>query len=265
MSELIHPTAVIDPSAKIGSNVTIGAYSVVGPNVVIGDDNVLQAHVVIHKHTTIGKGNTFFSFASIGADPQDYTYKGEETRLEIGDNNIFRENTTINRGTLKETGLTKLGSNSLYMAYVHVGHDCIIGDNCTIANSCNLAGHVRIKDNVIIGGASNVSQFVYLGRGAYIGGASAVNKDIPTFCTAYGNRVSLRGINIIGMRRLGIDRKTISEVVDFLRTIEASGFAPSAFIEKPELMEEYTDNEIIKDMVECIQNSQVGVAPFASA
>ncbi len=264
MSSNIHPTAIIDETAVIGANNNIGPYCVIGPHVVIGDNNVFNAHVVVEKYTSIGSGNKFFQFSSIGADPQDYTYKGEPTRLEIGDNNTFRECCTINRGTLKEDGLTKLGNNSLYMAYVHVGHDCIIGDYCTVANSCNIAGHVRIQNNVSIGGATSVSQFVKLGRGSYIGGASAINKDIPSFCTAYGNRVTLRGINIIGMRRQDIERKSISLVVDFFRTMEASGLAPASFIASEELMAEFIDDPIITQMCEEINDSKVGVAPFAS-
>ncbi|MCK5882142.1 MAG: acyl-ACP--UDP-N-acetylglucosamine O-acyltransferase [Bacteriovoracaceae bacterium] len=264
MSSNIHPTAVIDDSAVIGANNEIGPFCVIGPHVIIGDNNKLRSHVVVEKYTTIGSGNDFFQFSSIGADPQDYTYKGEPTRLEIGSNNVFRECCTINRGTLKEDGLTKLGNNSLYMAYVHIGHDCVIGDYCTIANSCNVAGHVKIQDNVIIGGATSVSQFVKLGHGSYVGGASAINKDVPSFCTAYGNRVTLRGINIIGMRRKDIDRKSISLVVDFFRTMESSGLAPASFISNDELMKDFAKDPIIQIMCEEMNNSQVGVAPFAS-
>lgn len=264
MSSKIHPTAVIDETAVIGDNCVIGPYCVIGANVKIGDNNIFQPHVVVDHYTTIGNGNRFFQFSSIGADPQDYTYKGEPTKLIIGDNNVFRECVTINRGTLKETGETVLGNNSLYMAYVHVGHDCRIGDYCTIANSCNIAGHVRIQNNVIIGGATSVSQFVKLGRGCYIGGASAINKDIPSFCTAYGNRVTLRGINIIGMKRQEVDRKSISVVVDFFRAMEASGLAAATFIANDEMMKEFADDPIVKQICDEIKSSDVGVAPFAS-
>jgi UDP-N-acetylglucosamine acyltransferase len=265
MSDLIHPTAVIDDTAIIGKNVKIGAYCVIGPNVTIGDDNIFHSHVVVENHTTIGNGNTFFPYGSIGADPQDYTYKGEDTQLIIGSNNVFREFVTLNRGTLKEEGITSIGDGSLFMAYVHVGHDSRIGSFCTIANSCNIAGHVRIKDHAKIGGACSISQFVKIGSDAYIGGASAVNKDIPSFCTAYGNRVTLRGINIIGMKNQKIDRKDISGVVDFFRTMEASGYAPATFIDNKELMEEFSNNSSISNICEEINDSKVGVAPFASA
>lgn len=264
MTELIHPTVVIHETAKIGKNVKMGPYCVVGANVVIGDDNIFHSHVVVDNHTTIGNGNTFFQFGSIGADPQDYTYKGEDTKLTIGNNNVFREFVTLNRGTLKEDGITSIGDGSLFMAYVHIGHDSRIGSYCTIANSCNIAGHVHIKDHAKIGGATSVSQFVKIGFEAYIGGASAINKDVPSYCTAYGNRVTLRGINIIGMRKHNIDRKDISKVVDFFRTMEASGFAPATFIDNKELMSEYENCAPIEEMCAEISDSKVGAAPFAS-
>lgn len=264
MSSKIHPTAIIHETAVIGDNCVIGPYCVIGAHVKIGNDNIFNAHVVVDNYTTIGNGNKFFQFGSIGADPQDYSYKGEPTRLTIGDHNVFRECVTINRGTMKETGDTVIGNHSLFMAYVHVGHDSIIGDYCTIANSCNIAGHVHIQNNVSIGGATSVSQFVRLGRGCYIGGASAINKDIPSFCTAYGNRVTLRGINIIGMKRQEVDRKSISTVVDFFRVMEASGLAAATFIANDDLMKEFGSDPIVQKMCDEIKTSDVGVAPFAS-
>lgn len=260
----IHPTAIISEEAKIGSNVEIGAYSIVGPNVVVGDDCKISSHVILEGHLSIGRNNSFYQFCSIGAPPQDMTYKGEPTRVEIGDNNTFREYVSIHRGTLKEQGLTKVGSNCLMMAYVHVGHDVMIGNNCTIANSVNFAGHVKIGDRVIIGGGTQVSQFVSMGRGAYLGGASGVDRDIPAFCTAYGNRVKLKGINIIGLRRQGYSKQVISEVVDFYRTMEASILSARSFVDHPEFMQDYKDNEIIQEITEHIRTSEVGIAPFVA-
>lgn len=263
--ENISPLAHIHPQTKIGENVKIHPFCYVGPNVEIGDDCELLPHVVIHKHTKIGCKNVFYSFCSIGGDPQDYTYRGEDTELHIGDGNIFHESVTLNRGTLKEEGITRIGSNSLFMAYVHVGHDCVLGSNLTIANSCNLAGHVRIEDSVIIGGASVVQQFVYLRKGCYIGGASAVNKDIPSFCTGYGNRVVLKGVNIIGMKRKNIERWEIMEVVDLIKIMESSDFAPVTFIEKKELMADINlENPSIQKIISDIRNTRVGIAPFGN-
>ena len=262
---LISPLAYIHPQAKIGKHVKIHPFCVVGPNVEIADDCELHPHTVIHKHTKIGYQNTFHSFGSIGGDPQDYTYKGEDTELIIGDGNIFHENITLNRGTLKEEGVTRIGSHSLLMAYVHVGHDCVLGDNLTIANSCNLAGHVHVENGVIIGGGTAVQQFVNLRQGCYIGGATAVNKDIPSFCTGYGNRVVLKGVNIIGMKRKNYERKVIMEVVDFIRSIESSDFSPVAFLEHKELLAEFNgENTIIQKIMSDIQHSRVGIAPFGS-
>ncbi len=264
MSSLIHPSAIIAEDAVIGKDVKIGPYCVIGPKVEIGDGTIMHSHVFVECNTKIGKNNVFFPFGSIGASPQDYSYKGEETRLEIGDGNTFRECVTINRGTMKEVGLTKIGNNSLIMAYVHIAHDVVIGDHCTIVNSVNVAGHVRIGDRVIIGGSSSVAQFVRLGRGAYIGGASAVDKDIPVFCTAYGNRIKLKGVNIVGMKRLNISREVISELVEFLRAMESSSLAPAVFISDSESMKPFVHNSIVKEMVEQIKTSEIGIAPFAT-
>lgn len=150
------------------------------------------------------------------------------------------------------------------MAYVHAGHDVVIGNNCTFANSTNFAGHVKIGDRVIIGGGTQISQFVTLGRGAYIGGASAIDRDIPVFCTAMGNRVYLKGINIIGMRRQGYSKQEISEVVDFYRSMEASALSPRAFVDHADLMAEYKDNRVVQEMVEQIKKTEIGIAPFNS-
>ena len=260
----IHPTAIVSEEAKMGSNIEVGAYSIIGPHVVIGNDCKIGPHVILDGHLSIGNSNHFYQFCSIGAPPQDMTYKGEPTRVEIGDNNTFREYVSVHRGTLKEDGLTKIGSNCLMMAYVHIGHDVIIGSNCTFANSVNCAGHVKIGDRVIIGGGTQVSQFVSMGRGAYIGGASGVDRDIPAFCTAYGNRVKLKGINIIGLRRQGYSKQDISEVVDFYRTMEASILSARSFIEHAELMQDYQGNAVIKEITEHIRRTEVGIAPFVA-
>lgn len=262
MTLKIHETAIVDKNAKLGENIEVGAYSVIGPNVVIGNNNKIHSHVVIEGHTEIGQNNEFFQFCSIGAAPQDLSYKGEPTRTIIGSNNVFREYVSIHRGTLKDKEVTTIGNNCLMMAKAHVGHDAIIGDNVILVNSVNVAGHVKIGDKVIIGGGSNISQFVTLGRGAYIGGASAIDRDIPFFCTAYGNRVKLKGINIIGLRRQGYEKPVISEFVDFYRTMESSALSPRAFVDHDELMEEYKDNTLVEELRVFIRESEIGLAPF---
>jgi len=259
---IIHPSSIVDVNAKIHETVKIGPFCIVGPNVEIGANTTLYSHVVVDGHTTIGEGNQFFQGCSIGAPPQDTSYKGEPTRTVIGNNNIFREYVSIHRGTLKENSITQIGSNCLFMAYVHAGHDVGVGNNVIVANSSNFAGHVKIGDRVIIGGGTNISQFVTLGRGAYIGGATAIDRDIPVFCTAIGNRVYLKGINIIGLRRQGYTKQEISEVVDFYRTMEASALSPRAFVDHQEFMTEFKDNRVVQEMVEQIRKSEIGIAPF---
>ena len=160
---------------------------------------------------------------------------GEPTRVEIGNNNTFREYVSIHRGTLKQDQVTIIGNDSFFMAYVHIAHDVVIGNKVIIVNSVNLAGHVNIGDFCIIGGGTNISQFITLGKSSYIGGGSGIDKDIPPFCAAYGNRIHLKGINIIGMKRRGHSRQTIPELVDFYRTMESSSFSPKAFVEKEEI------------------------------
>ncbi len=260
----IHETAVIYPGAELASDVTVGPYSIIGSNVKIGAGTQIGAHVVINGHTTIGESNQFFQFCSIGEAPQDLSYKGEPTQVIIGNNNIFREYNSVHRGTLKDNGVTTIGNNNMFMAYVHFAHDVVIGDKCIVANSSNFAGHVKMGNGVIMGGACNISQYVSLGRNSYIGGASAVDKDIPNFCTAYGNRIRLKGINIVGLKRSGASKQDITEVVDFYRVMEASALSPRAFVDHEEMISEYKNNAIIQGIVDFIKKSEVGLPPFMS-
>ncbi len=264
MSVEIHPTAVVSEKAQLGENVKVGAFSLIGDDVQLGDNCIVHSHVVLDGIIEAKNNNIFFQFGSIGAPPQDLTYKNEPTKVIIGSNNVFREYVSVHRGTLKEKGETIIGDNNLLMAYVHLGHDVQLGSHCVLVNSVNVAGHVRIGDRVIISGGTNVSQFISMGRGSYIGGASAIDRDIPEFCTAYGNRVRLKGINIIGLRRQGFSKSVISEVVDFYRTMESSALSPRAFIEHEELMTDFKNNDVINMMVNTIRNSEVGIAPFMS-
>ncbi|AYF43459.1 MULTISPECIES: acyl-ACP--UDP-N-acetylglucosamine O-acyltransferase [Halobacteriovorax] len=262
MNERFHPTALISEGAEIGEGTTIGAYCIIGPNVKIGKNCEIRNHVIINGHTKIGDNNKFYQFCSIGEEPQDLTYKEDPTEVEIGDNNVMREYVSIHRGTMKDRQKTSLGSNCLLMAKVHLGHDVVVGDRVIMANSTNLAGHVKVGNKVIIGGGTNISQFVKVAEGAYIGGASAIDKDIPLYCTAYGNRAKLRGINIIGLRRAGVERNAISEIVDFFRDMEASTYSPRTFVETEELMKPYANNEIIAQIKEHIISTKMGIAPF---
>jgi len=209
---MIHPTAIVHENAIIGKDVEIGPYSIIGDRVEIGDNCWIAPHVVIKGPTKMGKGNKIFQFASIGEDCQDLKYNGEETFLEIGDNNVFRESCTVHRGTAQDNGTTRIGNNNLLMAYVHVAHDCVLGDNIILSNNATLAGHTKLANNVIIGGLSALHQFTRVGEFAMIGGCSAVNKDIPPYFMATGNYVEAQGINSVGLKRRGFDSKAIMEI-----------------------------------------------------
>ena len=206
---MIDNTAIINPKAKISDNVKIGPYSVIGPNVEIGEGTVVQSHVNITGDTKIGMNNKIYPFASIGNDPQDLKFKGEETKLEIGDNNKIREYVTINPGTKGGGGLTRVGNNCLFMVSAHIAHDCIVGDNVILANNVPLGGHAHVDDNAIIGGNSAVQQFTRVGKFAMIGGMCGVVRDVIPYGIAHGNRSVLQGLNLIGLRRKNIPNKEI--------------------------------------------------------
>lgn len=261
-SSNIHPTAIVHEEAILGKNVRVGPYCIIGPRVSVGDNTEFKSHVNVDGLTEIGENNTFFQFCSIGAPPQDLSYKEEDTKVIIGNGNTIREYVSIHRGTTKQDGITQLGNDGLVMAYVHIGHDVRVGNNVVLVNSVNLAGHVNIGDKCIISGGTNISQFVTIGEGTFIGGLSGVDRDIPPFCTCFGNRIRLKGINIIGLRRQGHSKQSISELVDFYRSVEASALSPRAFVDHEELTKEYLGNKLIERVIEFIKSSQIGIAPF---
>jgi len=206
---MIHKSAIVDPKARISSTVKIGPFSIIGPNVEINDNTEIQSHVIIIGNTKIGKDNMIYSFSSIGNDPQDLKFRGEDTKIEIGDNNKIREYVTINPGTEGGGGLTKIGNNCLFMVSSHIAHDCMVGDNVILANNVPLGGHAEIQDNVIIGGNSAVQQFTRIGKFAMIGGMCGVVRDVIPYGIAHGNRSILQGLNLIGLRRKNIPNKEI--------------------------------------------------------
>jgi UDP-N-acetylglucosamine acyltransferase len=219
----IHPTAIVDPQAQLAGDVEVGPYAVIGPTVRIDAGTTIGAHAVIEGHTTIGRDNRIFQFASVGADPQDKKYKGEPTRLEIGDRNTFREFVTVNTGTTQDAGVTRVGSDNWVMAYVHIAHDCVVGDHTTLANATNLAGHVEIGDWVILGGFTGVHQFCKIGAHAMTGVGSVVLHDIPPFVMASGNTASAHGMNTEGLRRRGFSPEQINALRRAYRTLYKSG------------------------------------------
>ena len=250
---MIHKTAIIDSKAKISTNVEIGPYATIGPNVEIGENTLIQSHVNITGNTTIGKGNKLYSFASIGSDPQDLKYKGEETTLLIGDNNTIREHVTINTGTVQGGGLTKIGNNNLMMIGAHIAHDCIIGNNIVMANNTAIAGHAEIEDFVIIGAKCGVQQFTRIGKRAMIGGMTGVLRDVIPYGLSTGNRNYLNGINVVGLRRDKVSNKDILGLTDAYKEI----FKTEVLSENlKNLNGKYTDNPLVKDVLDFINKDK---------
>jgi UDP-N-acetylglucosamine acyltransferase len=206
---LIHSSAVIDGKAEIANDVEIGPFSVIGPHVKLGTGTKIGSHCVIEGHTTIGKENHFAHYAAIGGAPQDMKYRGEPTQLIIGDRNTVREFTTIHTGTTQDEGITRIGNDNWIMAYVHIAHDCQIGNNTIFSSNAQIAGHVHVQDWAIMGGMSGVHQFVRIGQHAMLGGASALVQDIPPFVIAAGDKASPHGINVEGLKRRGFSTETI--------------------------------------------------------
>jgi len=205
MSNIIHKTAIVGQQVKLGKNVTIGPYSVIDGQVCLGDDVTIGAHCVVEGHTTIGNGCQIFTGAVIGSPPQDRKHqKTDKVFLNIGNSNVFREYVTVNPGTIEGGGETRIGNNNLFMASSHVAHDCVIGDDCVLANYVGLSGHVTIEDRAVIGGLSGVHQYARVGYLSMIGGCSKVNQDVPPFSLVDGNPATLRGLNIVGLKRAEI-------------------------------------------------------------
>jgi UDP-N-acetylglucosamine acyltransferase len=219
----IHPTAIVDPGAELADDVEVGAYALIGPHVRIGAGTVVGPHAVIEGHTTLGRGNRVFQFASIGAAPQDKKYRGEPTRVEIGDGNTFREFVTVNTGTVQDRGVTTIGSDNWLMAYVHVAHDCVVGDHTIFANNTSLGGHVVVGDWVILGGYTGVHQFCKIGAHAMTAVGSVVLHDIPPFVMASGSSARAHGINSEGLKRRGFSAEAINAVRRAYKTVYRSG------------------------------------------
>lgn len=220
---VIHSTAIIDPTARLGAGVQVGPYSVIGPDVEIGENTWIASHVVIKGPTRIGRDCKIYQFNSIGDHPQDKKYAGEATRLEIGDRNVIRECCTINRGTVQDRGVTSIGNDNWIMAYVHIAHDCVVGNNTIFANNASLAGHVIIDDYVILGGFSLVHQFCHIGPHAFTGMGTAVSMDVPPYVTVAGHMAKPHGLNSEGLRRRGMSAETLRTLKQAYKTLYRSG------------------------------------------
>ena len=246
---MIHKTAIVDSKAKISSSVNIGPYCVIGPNVEINENVKIYSHVNISGNTKIGKGNKIYPFASIGNDPQDLKYNGEETKLIIGDNNKIREYVTINPGTEGGGGLTKIGNDCLFMISSHVAHDCEVGNNVIIANNVPLGGHAIIEDNVVIGGNSAVQQFTRIGKMAMVGGMTGVLHDVIPYGLSIGNRNYLQGLNLIGLRRANFNNKDILGLTEAYKEIFATKNLSDNL---SKLNGEFKENKLVKDVIKFI-------------
>ena len=245
---MIDKTAIINKNAKVHSSVTIGPYTIIGPNVEIGENTEIQSHVSITGNTKIGKGNKIYPFVSIN-DPQDLKYDGEETSLSIGDNNKIREYVTINPGTIGGGGKTVIGNNCLFMISSHIAHDCQVGNNVIIANNVPLGGHAIIEDNVVIGGNSAVQQFTRIGKMAMIGGMTGVLHDVIPYGLSTGNRNSLQGLNLIGLRRAKFENKDILGLSEAYKEI----FATKNINENiSKLNGSFKENPLVKEVIKFI-------------
>ena len=250
---MIHKTAIVDKKAKISAKAIIGPYSIVGPNVEVGEGTEIQSHVNITGNTIIGNNTKVFPFASVGTNPQDLKYKGEETKLEIGNNNIIREHVTINTGTDGGGGLTKIGNNNLIMIGAHIAHDCMVGNNVVIANSAAIAGHAQISDEVIIGGNCGIQQFTRIGRMAMIGGMSGVSRDVIPYGLSFGNRNYLEGINLVGLRRKKVSNKEILALSEAYKEI----FKTKSLHENlTKLSENLKINTYVKEVIDFINHDK---------
>jgi len=253
----IHPLAIVHPGAKLAAGVKVGAFSTIGEFVRIGPDTVIGSHVVVEGWTEIGEKCHIFPFSSLGAAPQAIRYRGEPTRLVIGDRNVVREFVTINRGTPEGGGITTVGNGNLVMAYSHIAHDCKIGNRVILANSSTLAGHITVEDCAIVGGVVAIHQFVRVGCYAIIGGASAIPQDIPPYMTASGNRAKLYGLNLVGLKRHRFAETTIASLKQAYRILFRSHLTLRKAMEKIE--KEIPDLPEIRHLLEFLQNSKRGI------
>ena len=252
---MIHSTAIIEPGAKLGANVSVGPWSYIGADVEIGDNTEIGPHVVVRGPTKMGQGNRVFQFSSIGEDCQDKKYAGEPTQLIIGDNNVFRESTTIHRGTVQDNSLTQIGSNNLFMAYVHVAHDCMIGDNNIFANATTLAGHVHVGDFVILGGFTGIHQFCKVGSHAFTAVSSVVVQDVPPYVMAQGHNAVPRTINSEGLRRRGFTAEQIASIKRAYKILYRQGLTLNDALQQMRAM----NAPELDSMVQFIEQSQRGI------
>lgn len=254
MTSHIHSSAVVEDGAELGDNVSIGPFCHVGSNVRLGDNVTLLSHAVIAGHTSIGAGSRVFPFASLGHEPQDLKYKGEVTTLEIGENCTIREGVTMNPGTAGDAGRTIVGNNCVFLANAHVAHDCVLGNNIIFSNAVMVAGHCKIGDNVIMGGGAGVHQFCRIGNNAFVGGMAGLENDVIPYGVALGNRAYLGGLNVIGMKRAGMERADIHAARAAYKHIFSGAVPVSEAISS--LPEELLGNPVVSRIVDFVKSGE---------
>ncbi|MFZ4701906.1 MAG: acyl-ACP--UDP-N-acetylglucosamine O-acyltransferase [Candidatus Methylumidiphilus sp.] len=253
---MIHPTAIIDPSADLAGDVSVGPFCLIGPEVQIDAGTTVGSHVVIKGPTKIGKNNRIFQFSSIGEDTQDMKYRGELTRLEIGDSNIIREFCTIHRGTIQDKALTQVGSHNLLMAYTHVAHDCIVGSHVIMANAASIAGHVQVEDHSILGGFTLVHQFCKIGQYSFSAMGSIISRDLPPYVLVGGQPTKPHGINAVGLERRGFSQEAIRQIKKAYKIVYKSGLKLETAIEAlDEMVEETPEIECLVTFLKQTQRS----------
>lgn len=254
---MIDPSAIIDPGAKLGENVSVGPWSVIGPGVEIGDGTKIESHVIVKGPTVIGKNNHIYQFSSVGEDTPDMKYQGEPTRLIMGDNNVVREGVTIHRGTVQDNSQTIIGNDNLLMAYVHIGHDSVVGDHCILVNNSALAGHVHLGDWAILGGFTLVHQFCRIGAHCFTGMGSTVGKDVPAYVMVNGNPGTAKTINAEGLKRRGFSKSDIATINKAFKLIYRRGLTMDEALQE---LEQLAENcEALNLMIDSLKSSTRGI------
>lgn len=254
---MISNQSEIDPKAEIDEGVTIGPWCIVGSGVRIGAGTVIESHVVIRANTTIGMNNRFYQFCSVGEDPADKKFEGEETWLEIGDDNVFREGVTLHRGTGAGGGYTKIGDDNLMMAYGHVAHDCVVGSHTVFANNVGLCGHVTIDDWAILGGYAGVNQFLTVGAHAMIGGMTHISNDVPAYVIVSGRPATVRSVNTIGLERRGFDKESIAEIREAFKILYKRNYSLQEAIDQIRVLSE--NCAPLATLVASLESSKKGI------
>jgi UDP-N-acetylglucosamine acyltransferase len=253
----VHPTAIIDPQAAIADSAEVGPYSIVGADVVIGENTVIGPHVVLKGPTIIGNNNKIFQFSTIGEDTPDLKYKGEATRLVIGDDNVIREGVTIHRGTIQDRSETTIGDNNLVMAYVHIGHDSVVGNNTILVNNASLAGHVVVGDWAIVSGYALIHQFCVIGSHSFVGMGSGVKHDVAAYCTVMGFPAEIKGLNSEGLKRRGFSKEAMAQIKKAYRIVFRSGLRVDEALER--LAPLVAECEEVKLFADSVINSKRGL------